>query len=107
MSYSYIDSTSRLLATAIETFAPLNGLDIAFFDDDWEDRKDALDCECVSFASVEVELSEALFQQDLVDSGHYEGTIEDEDFGWDVEEEAYGRKMREARVAAYLGRNKR
>lgn len=78
-----INSHHHLLAQAIELTppAPIDWEDMeAWSDDDWVDRKDALDCECVPFDTIEVGLSTAMWERDLIDSGHFEDT---RDIFWD------------------------
>ena len=70
-----MNTTTDLLNRAIVALRAQN-IDIddfyAFIDDDGFDQRDALDCETVSFDSVEADLAEMMF---------YEGQIEDGDFG--------------------------
>lgn len=74
MSFSIIDSSSRLLVSTIDImFVPhLPWEDLfALVDDDGLDTRDALDCETVSFESVEAQLAEDLFEADRIADGHY------------------------------------
>lgn len=65
-----------------------------WLDDDWRDRKDALDCETVRFdETIEIGLCEAMWEADLVSSGLYEPAQWDEleaefngKFDWEDEE---------------------